>query len=115
MREYGKRADPFYKRKAWLAVRLLALERDQYICQECLRQYEQGKIIRPKRAEMVHHIKPRKLYPELELTLSNLESLCNTCHERMTPERRERNGGNEALRKQRVIVIGNEVGRDDQQ
>ena len=113
MARWEKKADPFYKTGAWLRARALALERDHYICRECLRQVEKGKMIRPRKADMVHHIKPRKLYPELALTLSNLESLCNTCHERMTPERREKNIPS-APEKRRVIVIRNEVGEDDQ-
>ena len=113
MARWEKKADPFYKTSAWLKARALALQRDHYICQECLRLCEQGKLIRPRAATMVHHIKPRKLYPELALVLSNLESLCNTCHERLTPERRETRAP-DAPKKQRVIVIRNEVGKDDQ-
>lgn len=113
MARWEKKADPFYKTGAWLRARALALARDRYICQECLRLVAMGKMIRPRTATMVHHIKPRKLYPELALDLNNLESLCNTCHERMTPERREKNIQN-APEKRRVIVIRNEVGEDDQ-
>lgn len=110
--KYEKKADPFYHTSAWARVRRLALARDFYLCQECMRQVEAGKLLRPRKADMVHHIKPRRLYPELALTLSNLESLCNLCHERMTPERRgEKTETKGAAR--RVIVIRNEVERDD--
>ncbi len=34
----------------------------------------------PVPADMVHHIKERSEYPELALTLDNLISLCNACH-----------------------------------
>lgn len=37
---------------------------------------------------MVHHIKPRKEYPELELVLENLVSLCDSCHDEAHPEKR---------------------------
>lgn len=109
--KYGKQADPFYLSGAWKQARKDVLTRDLFICQECLRRVEMGKQLRPRHATMVHHIKPRKLYPELALSLDNLESLCNTCHERMTPERHGGKGAESSTR--RMIVIGNEVGRDD--
>lgn len=109
--KYGKQADPFYLSGAWRQAREQALIRDLYLCQECLRRVERGLQLRPRHATMVHHIKPRKLYPELALSLDNLESLCNTCHERMTPERH--GGKKEKSSTRRVIVIRNEVGRDD--
>lgn len=61
----------FYKKAVWRKLRVQALERDHYLCQACLR---------PKATE-VHHIKPLEEFPELGLTLSNLESLCWPCHE----------------------------------
>ena len=36
---------------------------------------------------MVHHIKPRRDYPELALVDSNLISLCDECHNKMHPEK----------------------------
>lgn len=65
----------WYHTPAWRRARLLALQRDHYLCQECLRQ---GKVTH---ATEVHHIKPLKDYPELGLEVSNLESLCWQCHE----------------------------------
>jgi len=50
------------------------LIRDDYMCQSCLKN---NKI---KKADVVHHIKELEDYPELGLTLSNLESLCHKCH-----------------------------------
>nr|WP_081831803.1 HNH endonuclease signature motif containing protein [Geomicrobium sp. JCM 19038] len=38
-------------------------------------------------ANTVHHIKPRKDYPELALTSSNLESICPRCHNKEHPEK----------------------------
>lgn len=107
-----KTADPFLKTGRWLRVRQLALERDMYICQECLRQIRAGRQTgAPRHAVMVHHIKPRSLYPEMALRLDNLESLCNMHHERLTPERRNRKGP-ERPPGQRTIYIGNEVEND---
>lgn len=41
----------------------------------------------PVLATMVHHKKPRKEHPELELVLENLESLCDKCHAEEHPEK----------------------------
>lgn len=65
----------FYKKAVWRKLRLQALERDHYLCQECLRRR------RFTKATEVHHIKPLEDYPELGLSLSNLVSLCWPCHE----------------------------------
>lgn len=70
----------FYHSPEWQAVRLQALMRDHYLCQECLRQ---KKITT---ADMVHHKKPVRLYWQLRLVLSNLESLCNYCHSQIDHE-----------------------------
>lgn len=64
----------FYKSKEWKAKRLDALKRDNNECQACKRK---GKYTR---AQCVHHLKEVKLMPTLALTLDNLESLCNSCH-----------------------------------
>jgi len=69
--------------KAWKRLRLLALHRDHYLCQECLRNK------RITTATEVHHVLPRSTHPELALELSNLESLCWDCHEATKPRRRE--------------------------
>ena len=65
----------FYKKAVWRKLRVLVLERDHYLCQACLRQK------RFTKATEVHHIKPLEEFPGLGLTLSNLESLCWSCHE----------------------------------
>ncbi|EWG08892.1 HNH endonuclease [Cytobacillus firmus] len=67
----------FYKSKEWKALRVEALERDNYECQMCK---ENGKY---HKAECVHHIKEVKPYPHLAMTLSNLKSLCNPCHNKV--------------------------------
>lgn len=65
----------FYQSRAWRSIRLLALQRDHYLCQECLKKR------RFKTATEVHHLLPLEDYPELGLELSNLQSLCWDCHE----------------------------------
>ncbi|EUJ56429.1 HNH endonuclease [Listeria fleischmannii] len=64
----------FYKSKEWRAVRADALQRDNHECQRCKRKG----MFSP--ADCVHHIKYVKDCPYLALTLCNLESLCNQCH-----------------------------------
>jgi 5-methylcytosine-specific restriction enzyme A len=64
----------FYKGKDWMKLRQEALERDHYECQVCK---SKGKY---RAAECVHHMKEVKQHPELALTLNNLQSLCNQCH-----------------------------------
>jgi 5-methylcytosine-specific restriction enzyme A len=65
---------------AWERVRLRALKRDQYLCQDCLKNDD-----RYVPAEHVDHVKrftgksdPRRL------DLNNLRSLCRPCHSRKT-------------------------------
>jgi len=48
--------------------------RDNYLCQECM------KVKRIRTADMVHHIKELRTHWHLRLVLSNLLSLCNSCH-----------------------------------
>jgi 5-methylcytosine-specific restriction enzyme A len=64
----------FYKSAGWKKIREQALVRDKYLCQMCLKE----KKIVP--AETVHHIKFVKTHWHLRLTLNNLVSLCNGCH-----------------------------------
>ena len=65
----------FYVKKTWRKLRRLALIRDGYLCQDCLAA---GKITQ---ATEVHHVVPITDAPELALELSNLRSLCWSCHE----------------------------------
>jgi len=57
-----------------LALRVLA--RDNYACQSCGGRGRAG--YRP--VLHVHHIKPRRDYPELALDESNCQTLCLDCH-----------------------------------
>lgn len=74
-------ARAFYKSRAWVECRALALKRDHGICQDCLNERKVTK------AQTVHHIKELRDHPELALTLDNLVSLCNACHNRRHPEK----------------------------
>lgn len=64
----------FYKSNDWLRCRELVLIRDKHLCQRCLDNK------RITKADVVHHIKELKDYPELGLEESNLVSLCHKCH-----------------------------------
>lgn len=64
----------FYSTKEWQLVRLLALQRDNFLCVRCR---SKGII---KLAEMVHHRIPIKVDYTKRADLSNLESLCEACH-----------------------------------
>lgn len=75
----------FYLSLAWRSLRLVALNRDNFLCQPCLRK---GVI---KRATMVHHKNPIDKFPELALALDNLESECDSCHNREHPEKGKKN------------------------
>lgn len=88
MKEYKTEKDKkrFYCSTKWERLRQVALNRDNYECQECKRQ---GKVTvdsvkkdgEKKKVRMnVHHIKELEDYPELALELNNLETLCIRCH-----------------------------------
>jgi hypothetical protein len=62
--------DHFYSSKSWLTLRDKVLQHYDYFCMKC----GSGKEIR------VDHIKPRSLFPELELSFDNMQVLCNTCN-----------------------------------
>lgn len=90
-----KGSDPFYHSKAWKRVRALALQRDCGMCQNCMDRFRAGYGIKPRRAQMVHHIIPREERPDLALDLSNLRSLCNECHNKEHPEKGRQAGKEE--------------------
>ena len=68
----------FYGTKRWQRCRDVAIKRDAYLCQDCLKA---GKITP---AEEVHHIielTPENAQdPAVSLNLDNLVSLCRKCH-----------------------------------
>lgn len=87
----GRETDPFYSTGAWKRARRRALDRDHGYCVWCRRAGRKtiDRSGRPVlvRATMVHHIKPLRDAPELALTLSNLVSLCDACHDEAHPEK----------------------------
>lgn len=67
----------FYHSKAWIKTRQVALLRDNYLCQHCLKEKKITK------ADMVHHIVEVKKDWSKRLELSNLKSLCHSCHSKI--------------------------------
>lgn len=70
----NKESKTFYQSVAWQKTRELALMRDRYLCVRC---FKDKKI---KKADVVHHIVEVTQDATLSLTLSNLESICHSCH-----------------------------------
>lgn len=66
-----KYKDSFYTSRAWLSVRYDAIIRSTRECELC------GSKEKPLH---VDHIKPRSKFPELELSISNLQILCAQCN-----------------------------------
>ncbi len=65
----------FYASAEWRALRFAVLKMANGRCNLCGRSTrEHGVVLH------VDHIKPRSIYPELELSLSNLQILCEDCN-----------------------------------
>jgi hypothetical protein len=64
----------FYQSKQWRQLRYLALKNTNATCQCCGAKSSDGVQLH------VDHIKPRSRYPELELSLDNLQVLCEDCN-----------------------------------
>lgn len=73
----NKESKQFYQSAAWSKVRLMALERDNYLCQECF----QNK--RLTKADVVHHIIEVRDDFTKALELDNLVSICHKHHNRI--------------------------------
>lgn len=89
-REYNRynrdpRIEGFYKSWQWQRLRKLAIERDHFLCQRCLKR----KVIEP--ARVVHHIQEVKENWSKRFDIKNLESLCHACHNKH--HKSWRNGG----------------------
>ena len=102
-RRYKTNNDAFYKSKEWRTLRLEALQRDSYLCQECKKRG----IVTP--ADTVHHIKPLRVDASRALQLSNLEAVCGACHNRLHRERpqalKKKNANIEARRNKNIVIF----------
>lgn len=74
-------ARAFYKSAAWQKVRIIILQRDNYLCQECLKN---NKLTV---ANTVHHIEPLLDNWDKGLDEENLEAICESCHNKEHPEK----------------------------
>ncbi|QNN24347.1 HNH endonuclease [Planctomycetales bacterium ZRK34] len=87
--EYDKyrRADDhkFYTCAAWRKLRALKLKR-QPLCEQCDREG------RTTLATVVDHMTPRSKRKDLELAWSNLQSLCERCHNVKTAKEQKERG-----------------------
>lgn len=67
-------SDEFLKSFEWKAMRMLAIKKYGNICQCCGNSPKNGAVIN------VDHIKPRKIFPDLALDITNLQILCSECN-----------------------------------
>lgn len=68
------KTDDFLKSYEWRKVRMQAIIKNGNRCQCCGASPDSGAVIN------VDHIQPRSVRPDLALTLSNLQVLCNVCN-----------------------------------
>lgn len=66
-------SDSFLKSVEWKELRIKAFQCFDKKCMKC--GYTKGRM-------NVDHIKPRKFFPELALTFSNLQILCSRCNKK---------------------------------
>lgn len=64
----------FYNYGWWKQIRLDVLDEQNHECQRCKAKGLYNEAV------TVHHIKYLRKNPELALTKSNLESICDQCH-----------------------------------
>lgn len=74
----ARERDQFYRSKAWRRVRGIALHRKGARCEHC------GKTAAETERIDVDHVLPRSEHPQLALWVSNLQVLCQECHEAKT-------------------------------
>lgn len=71
---YHRHSAAVIRSPRWKALRFLAKRRDGFQCVGC------GSVGRLE----VDHVKPVRTHPESAFELSNLQTLCPTCHTRKT-------------------------------
>lgn len=74
--QYDRVGNAVYRSPRWKAVRLEAKRRDKWQCQECGAR---------QRLE-VHHLEPIRKAPKRAYDLTNLLTLCGSCHARHTAQ-----------------------------
>jgi len=74
MKDYFRHSRAVIRDKRWPALRLAAKRRDGFKCVQC---GTRGRL-------EVDHIQPVRDAPELSFALSNLQTLCVSCHSKKT-------------------------------
>lgn len=74
MREHRRHSKAVIGSKRWPALRMQAKRRDGFCCVQC------GARCRLE----VDHVKPVRTHPQLAFDLTNLQTLCVSCHSRKT-------------------------------
>ena len=72
--DYANHSAKVCRSPRWKALRMQALERDDWRCVQC------GE----RRGLEVDHVQPVRDRPELSYVLGNLQCLCGRCHSRKT-------------------------------
>ncbi|WP_422802063.1 HNH endonuclease [Staphylococcus xylosus] len=75
--ELTKKTKDLYKGKDWSNLRVMALDRDNHLCQMCIRK---GVFTQ---ADLVHHIIYVKSDFSKALDLDNLMCVCSKCHNKI--------------------------------
>lgn len=98
--ELTKKTKELYKGKYWSKLRAMALNRDNHLCQMCLRK---GKVTT---ADLVHHIIYVKSNFSKALDLDNLMCVCSKCHNKIHARDEKEIFTNESIKKNiRTIKI----------
>ena len=82
--ELTKKTKALYKSKAWSKLRVMALDRDNHLCQMCIRKG----VYTP--ANLVHHIIYVKSDFSKSLDLDNLMCVCSKCHNKIHSDDEEK-------------------------
>lgn len=87
VQELWRRKKSFYKTYAWISFREQVMRKKKHRCEVCWNGGIDGKQTRKyKRATILHHKKRLKKRPDLALTESNMEAVCDDCHKLRHPE-----------------------------
>nr|WP_241960069.1 HNH endonuclease signature motif containing protein [Staphylococcus xylosus] len=82
--ELTRKTKELYKGKDWSKLRVMALNRDNHLCQMCIRKG----VFTP--ADLVHHIIYVKSDFSKALDLDNLMCVCSKCHNKIHSEDEEK-------------------------
>lgn len=98
--ELSRKSKALYNSKDWENIKAMAFERDNHLCQICLRKNRNTK------ANLVHHIIYVKSDYEKALDLDNLMCVCSACHNKIhSKDEKEVFAGEEKQKNVRVIKV----------